>query len=247
MQHENLNLIPDPRSGSSKALSKIEQDIEQAYLDPELAAELEACAANYPLGRCTCPYCSQQHEGSERMIQHRPVREGPRIISRDEVLRRLNERFGIQCTTDGGILFIDGKVLLTRRFRMNTLGTDLETVAQKLHLIRPEDVVPKQRCSRCKTRECLVQYAGTYAKQCLRCYTWSWETRRDPSRCIDCRRVKDPDDPDGRSLHSRDMLSRCSRCHKTKLAREAVKREFNSPVMTPEELAELAEFRRGYS
>jgi len=126
-----------------------------------------------------------------------------------EVHQRISEKLGLGRI---GLRFENGKIY--RKDRKRPIGTELEALARKFHVLRRNEHLGEPPvCSRCKQRVAEMDWTGGYLRQCSRCYEWSRSTRRDPSRCTNCRRTKD-------NLAIQRELSRCTECHEAKLARE---------------------------
>jgi hypothetical protein len=138
------------------------------------------------------------------------------------VANRISEKLGLG---GYGLRFADGKIY--RKDRRRSIGTDLETLARKFRVLRHnEHLGDPPLCSRCKRRVADMHWTGGYLRQCSRCYEWSRSTRRDPTRCTNCRRTKDkPAQVKG--------ISRCSECHTTKLERERNDRFLTPPWERP--------------
>jgi hypothetical protein len=94
------------------------------------------------------------------------------------------------------------------------------------------------RCSRCKCRKVFTwaSLLGNirYERQCARCIRWSRESRRDPLRCLDCRRWLNTDvenwseeDREFQRRYGRVECRRCFACNRAKLGRESAKRRSN--------------------
>ncbi len=108
---------------------------------------------------------------------------------------------------------------------------NLEGYARDVGVLRDGETVDHTpRCSRCKSRvpERWKRWVRTdtgdvdfvpvepprYHRQCERCVAWSRATRRDPTRCLDCRRGLDPD------VLPQFRTRRCELCRDAKLNRE---------------------------
>jgi hypothetical protein len=116
---------------------------------------------------------------------------------------------------------------------------DLESYARDIGVLHPDEIVDSTpRCSRCKSRvpERRTQLARThtgdlmwtdtgdfmripvepprYHRQCERCIVWSRASRRDPTKCLDCRHLLDP------HVLPQYRTRRCERCRDAKLNRE---------------------------
>lgn len=131
--------------------------------------------------------------------------------------RKISEKLGLGSF---GLRFENGRIY--RKDRKRPIGTDLETLARECRVLRrSEHLADPPRCTRCKSRVAELGWSGGYLRQCSRCYEWSRTTRRDPSRCTNCRRTKDK-----QALER--GLSRCTECHTTKLDRE-----WNERFLTP--------------
>lgn len=133
------------------------------------------------------------------------------IVSRDEVLTRVYEKLRRRNKTSVWLTFVDGQIYADNR----PIGRDLETLSRELRVLRrTERLEDPPKCSRCRCRVPRIHRYGGYRRQCDRCLEWSRNTRKDRTRCVDCRRVKPPEDNPN--------LSRCSRCHRQKWLRAIV-------------------------
>ena len=173
-----------------------------------------------------------------------PRPDAPRIIHQEFRVRADGTREGIAHLSDGSRIAIPNRRPeppgpIRRGAHGWWVVEDVEQYARSIGLLDDDETVDyTPRCSRCKSREPVRiverrrnattgawEYVpvepARYLRQCRRCYDWSDGTRRDPWCCTDCRR---PIDEDARSILGREMLSRCSRCHEAKLARELRKR-----------------------
>jgi hypothetical protein len=105
-----------------------------------------------------------------------------------------------------------------------------EAYARAIGVLRNGETVDHSpKCSRCKTRtpgrrmqwiwadgdlNAVPVEPARYHRQCERCMEWSRETRRDPKKCLDCRRRIQSD------LPVRFRIRRCDHCQNRKLNRE---------------------------
>jgi hypothetical protein len=115
---------------------------------------------------------------------------------------------------------------LTTRHRCEpiAIGAAHHTPAPLITRITPAP----PRCSRCRSRrvQTFTDPWGsiTYTRQCSRCVAWSRGTRRDPTKCLDCRQTIVSD------LPRRFRLRRCDDCQNLKLARARRQRRIDARV-----------------
>jgi hypothetical protein len=152
-------------------------------------------------------------------------------VSHADLLRRVSDALGIPVFGSRALVLVDGTRVVvrtttrhveptygsyTRRWWTHvdrTLADDLEDFADELGLLADhERLADAPVCSRCRSVEVEILSFGAYARQCERCTAWSRNTRKDRTRCADCRRSLTEDDRRG---------SRCSQCYTARQGRAA--------------------------